>query len=142
MLISNRAQQVESVCVFGLVAIPLALTALIPGAPGTAGDHAGRGFLALVFGVAAFRCYRIGLDLGPDVLTIRRYLSTRFVPWDQVRNVTIVDSGNATGRANCVAVILTSGELVRISATASYRLSKVQKMLGKIQQYRPSTATS
>jgi hypothetical protein len=59
---------------------------------------------------------------------------------DQVRDLTTVDSGNITGRATCVALVLTTGEVERAMATASFQPAKVHTMLTKLQQVQPAHA--
>ncbi|HVW80802.1 MAG TPA: PH domain-containing protein [Mycobacteriales bacterium] len=140
VLITNRAQTYGVFSATGLLAAAFALGAAVRGAHSdpTYGDQVGDGLVAVAFAAAALRSLRLGVEVGPRTVTIRNIGSTKVFSWESVRDLTIVDSGNVTGRATCVALILNSGEVVRAMPTGSYRPSKVRAMLEQIQEARPA----
>lgn len=140
MLIQNRTANYTVAGICGLLGAAFALVAFgsrHTAHPPTAGDRVGAGLAVIGFAVVAFRALRMGVEVGPHTLTLRGFGSTKVVSWEQVRDLSVVDSGNVTGRATCVALILTSGEVVRAMATASFRSAKVHAMLTALAQARP-----
>ena len=137
----NRTANLAFAGTTGLLCLIFALVAVGNGAaahPTTAGARFGSGLAALAFAITASRALRMGLVVTPVTITIRNFGSTKVLGWAQVSQLTIVDSGNATGRATCVGFVLTSGEVVRAMPTASFNAAKVRAMLATLNHQRPA----
>ena len=125
MPIANATQRTVGVVGLSLIAAVFFITAV---AHGSAGDRVGAGLVAFFFAVWAIRMARLGVVVRGSIVEIRDLLKTTILNWGQVREVVIVDSGNITGRATCVAFVLESGSIIRAGGTASFRRSKVERL--------------
>lgn len=109
-------------------------------ARGGTGDRVGASLVAVFFALWAFRMVRLGVLVRGPVVEIRDLLKTTILSWTQIRDVVIVDSGNVTGRATCVAFVLESGSVIRASGTASFQRSKVEQLRALILNAKPGAS--
>ena len=72
------------------------------------------------------RAARLGLDVTGDGIVIRNLGQTYRVAWPTVTNVDVVNSGNVTGAAWCVA-IRAAGRTIKAKGTASDSKERVEE---------------
>jgi hypothetical protein len=136
LLTINRAAKTTLVVLSVLLALIFGIGALSHSANRqvSVGGRIGGGIAALAFGFLAVRLVRLGVQVRPGGVVIRKLASTRAVDWNRVDHLRVVDSKNHG--ASCVAFVLTSGETVRATPTASYRYAKVQAALATLHHQR------
>lgn len=91
--------------------------------------------------VAAFVCLRLrrfGLEATSTGITIRNLGRTYALPWSEVSDVRVGATSNATGLVVGLIVDRTQGQPIEAMGTASYSRRKVESMLSRVREVRPS----
>jgi len=78
------------------------------------------GVVALLLALVVTGIVRLGVRPGPEYITYRGFLRTRRVYETDVTEFVVVDTGNITGAAYCLAATLRDGSVVRFQMSANH----------------------